>query len=120
MVRWNEGLIAATVQETDLAGHAQDVDRYAQKIMEVDRALSVILERLSDEDLLILSADHGNDPTIGHSGHTREKTFLLAYGKSLQDEMSGSGTLCPILGQPLPIFFCAPPENGKSFYPLIR
>jgi phosphopentomutase len=115
-----EGLIAATVQETDLAGHAQDVGRYAQKIMEVDKALAVILERMSEEDLLIISADHGNDPTIGHSGHTREKTFLLAYGKSLQGRDVGERDTLSDIAATIAQFFSVPrPENGNSFYPLL-
>lgn len=120
MVSVDRGLIAATVQETDLAGHAQDVDRYAQKIMEVDRALSIVLERLSDEDLLILSADHGNDPTIGHSQHTREKTFLLAYGKSFTSTDVGERDSLSDIGATVAEFFSVrQPENGKSFYPLL-
>src|SRR5690606_13800972 len=89
MVSVDRGLIAATVQETDLAGHAQDVDRYAQKNMEVDRALSTVLERLSDEDLLILRADHGKDPTSGQSQHTSAKTCLQAYGRSITSTGAG-------------------------------
>lgn len=116
-----EGLIAATVQETDLAGHAQDVDRYAQKIMEVDKALSVILKGMSEEDLLMISADHGNDPTIGHSGHTREKTFLLAYGKSLRGgDVGERDTLSDIAATVADFFSVPPPENGSSFYSLIQ
>lgn len=78
-----EGLIAATVQETDLAGHAEDVNRYAGLITLVDKYLGQILEKMTEEDIILISADHGNDPTIGHSQHTREKTFILAYSKKM-------------------------------------
>ncbi|GAU75483.1 phosphopentomutase [Fusibacter sp. 3D3] len=77
----SSGLIAATVQETDLAGHAQDVNLYANLIEQVDEGIGKIIEKMTCEDLLIISADHGNDPCALHSQHTRENTFLLAYQK---------------------------------------
>ena len=76
------GFVAATVQETDLCGHTQDIERYAAKINTVDAYLGILLERMMEDDLLIITADHGNDPTIGHNHHTREKVFLLAYIKN--------------------------------------
>ena len=89
--------------------------------MEVDKALSVILKGMSEEDLLMISADHGNDPTIGHSGHTREKTFLLAYGKSLRGgDVGERDTLSDIAATVADFFSVPPPENGSSFYSLIR
>ncbi len=51
--RMNEGLIAATVQETDLAGHAEDVSRYSEKLMIVDKYLEMIIEKMEKDDLLI-------------------------------------------------------------------
>jgi phosphopentomutase len=117
MGRVDEGLIAATVQETDLAGHAQNVGRYAAKIMEVDRALGDILARMTETDLLLLTADHGNDPTIGHSQHTREQTLLLAYGKNLSGMALGlRETLSDIAATIAEYFGVAPPENGTGFY----
>ncbi|WP_085522088.1 phosphopentomutase [Tuberibacillus sp. Marseille-P3662] len=113
----DEGLISATVQETDLAGHAENVERYAQKIMTVDRYLETILDNMTEEDLLIISADHGNDPTIGHSQHTREKTFLLAYGKKYHSSHLGEReTLSDIAATVTDFFNLDRPENGHSFY----
>lgn len=115
-----QGMIAATVQETDLAGHAQDANRYAEKIMCVDRYLQVIIDKMTDEDLLIISADHGNDPTIGHSQHTREKTFLLAYGKTLAPINLGErDTLSDIAATVTDFFDTGCPANGTSFYPAL-
>ncbi|OYD06815.1 phosphopentomutase [Paludifilum halophilum] len=112
-----QGLVAATVQETDLAGHAQDVDRYAYTIMQVDRYLKSVLEEMEHEDLLLISADHGNDPTIGHSQHTREKTFLLAYGKNQTAVSLGERSTLSDLAATLAQFFEVPsPENGTGFY----
>ena len=112
-----KGLIAATVQETDLSGHAQDVDRYASKIMEVDRALSKIVAMMTGNDLLIIAADHGNDPTIGHSQHTREAAFLLVYGKQLKSSDLGERkTLSDIAATIAEYCGVDFPENGTSFY----
>ncbi|MGF7087836.1 phosphopentomutase [Kroppenstedtia sanguinis] len=111
------GLIAATVQETDLAGHAEDVNRYAGKIMEVDRHLGLLLEQMGEEDLLLISADHGNDPTAGHSQHTREKTFILAYQpKSPATFLGHRSTLSDIAATLSQFFRVPPPENGTGFY----
>lgn len=75
----SSGLIAATVQETDLAGHAEDAARSFRVLQEVDAWLAQFLPTLSDECLFILTADHGNDPTYG-SHHTREYVPVLTYG----------------------------------------
>lgn len=75
-----EGLIAVNIQETDLAGHRQDPQRWAERLELSDRGLGKILSLLGPEDLLIVLGDHGNDPTIGHEFHTREYVPILAAG----------------------------------------
>lgn len=65
-------LVVANVQQTDLAGHQQDVGQYADLLEQVDRGLVELTAGLSGEDLLVVTGDHGNDPTIGHGYHTRE------------------------------------------------
>ncbi|MCG8640169.1 MAG: phosphopentomutase, partial [Desulfobacterales bacterium] len=116
-----DGLIAATVQETDLAGHAEDVELYMSKIMLVDKFLTILLEKMTNDDLLIISADHGNDPTVGHSQHTREKTFLLVYGKKLKSTNLGErATLSDIAATLADYFNVKYPENGQSFYGLLE
>ena len=54
-----------------------------------DEKLEILLENLKDDDLLIITADHGNDPTYTGTDHTREKVPFLAYSKS----MEGNGRL---------------------------
>lgn len=116
-----EGLIAATVQETDLAGHAEDVELYSKKIMVVDKYLGNIIENMTKDDLLIISADHGNDPTIGHSQHTREKTFLIVYGKELSSRYLGEReTLSDIAATIAEYFDVEYPQNGQSFYGVLK
>ncbi|MCM3739745.1 phosphopentomutase [Oceanobacillus luteolus] len=114
------GLIAATVQETDLAGHAQNPKRYANRIELVDYYLTSLLNKMTDQDLLIMSADHGNDPTIGHNQHTREKTFLLAYQKKAKSAfLDERKTLSDIAATGADFLQLNKPENGTSFLSLM-
>jgi phosphopentomutase len=75
------GLVAATVQETDLAGHAGDAARFGAILETVDRQLDTLLKELGTQDVLIVCADHGNDPQVHAGQHTREQTPLLIYQK---------------------------------------
>ncbi len=116
-----EGVIAATVQETDLAGHAQDSARYASKLQIVDNYLSKLLQKIKPDDMLIITADHGNDPTIGHSQHTREKTLLLVYGKKLKPtDLGERNSLSDIAATIAEYFDLEKPENGTGFFEYIR
>lgn len=74
-----EGLIAATVQETDLAAHEGDLLRLASVLEEVDKGLGALLPEIAEGDVLIVCADHGNDPQKNVGLHTREETPLLIY-----------------------------------------
>lgn len=65
-------------------GHRRDVNGYARALEEVDAGLGRILEALGPEDLLMISADHGCDPTAPGSDHTREYVPILLYSPSLQ------------------------------------
>ncbi|MFI1826172.1 phosphopentomutase [Streptomyces sp. NPDC020412] len=71
------GLIVTNVQETDLAGHQQDTARYARLLEQIDAGLAELIPTLSPGDRLIVTGDHGNDPTIGHAYHTREYVPVL-------------------------------------------
>lgn len=72
-----------------LWGHRRDPDGYARELEKFDENLGVLLGLLKEDDLLILTADHGNDPTYTGTDHTREKVPFLAYSPSLK----GSGEL---------------------------
>lgn len=110
------GLIGANVQETDLAGHAIDAIKYAERLMTVDHYIKIVLERIRDQDMFIITGDHGNDPTIGHSHHTREKAVLLVYGKRLKTVALGERNTLSDIGATVADYFgIRKPENGKSF-----
>lgn len=66
-----------------LWGHRRDPQGYAQEIEKFDVNLGELLELLQKDDLLIITADHGNDPTYIGTDHTREKVPLLAYSPSM-------------------------------------
>lgn len=68
-----------------LWGHRRDPEGYAREIEKFDVNLGKLLELLRDDDLLIITADHGNDPTYTGTDHTREKVPFLAYSPSMQD-----------------------------------
>lgn len=74
-------LIFANFVEFDsLYGHRRDVSGYARALEWFDRALAALLTQLKPDDLLILTADHGNDPTWPGTDHTRERVPVLCYG----------------------------------------
>ena len=85
-----EGLCFVNLVDFDaLWGHRRDVNGYAQEIEKFDVKLGELLELLNEDDLVIITADHGNDPTHVGTDHTRERVPFIAYSPS----MKGSGKL---------------------------
>ena len=77
-------LIFTNLVDTDmLYGHRNDASGYGKAIEEVDEYLAKILPEMQDEDVLFVTADHGCDPTVPGTDHTREMVPLLIYGKSV-------------------------------------
>ncbi|MEQ1858588.1 MAG: phosphopentomutase [Chthoniobacteraceae bacterium] len=75
---FDEGLVFANLVDFDmLFGHRRDVAGYAQALAEFDAWLGTFLPQLDEDDLVILTADHGNDPTWRGTDHTREEVPLL-------------------------------------------
>jgi phosphopentomutase len=108
------GLIVANVQETDLAGHEQNVQRYGDVLRAVDRRLAGVLEMLRPEDLLIITADHGNDPTVGSSAHTREYVPVLTYGAGVEGELGTRETLADVGATLAGWLGCGPTPDGTD------
>ena len=76
------GLLFTNLVDFDMTyGHRNDVDGYANAISEFDYKIPEIIENLKEDDLLILTADHGCDPTTKGTDHTREQIPLIVYGK---------------------------------------
>ncbi|WP_098744174.1 phosphopentomutase [Paenibacillus sp. EZ-K15] len=83
------GVIFTNLVDFDsLYGHRRDPQGYAQALEQFDAGLPQLIERLTDEDLLILTADHGNDPTYQGTDHTREYVPLLVYSPALKQPRS--------------------------------
>ena len=80
-----EGLIFTNLVDFDsLYGHRRDPLGYGNAIEEFDRRLPEIMEAMTEEDILFICADHGNDPVHSGFDHTREYVPLLVYGKKLK------------------------------------
>lgn len=110
------GFICCNVQETDLAGHSQNVQRYAEKLAIADELIGDLIKTLNNDDILIVMADHGNDPIVGHSKHTREMVPLMITGKKVKKGTIGERETLSDVGATVAEFFNVhPPENGMSF-----
>ena len=99
-----------------LYGHRRDVEGYAAALEYFDRRLPELMGRLHDDDIMILCADHGCDPTWEGSDHTREHIPVLAYGHQVATGSIGKRETFADIGQSLAEFFDLPAmDYGTSF-----
>ena len=99
-----------------LYGHRRDVEGYAQALEYFDGRLPELIDRLEDDDILIITADHGCDPTWPGTDHTREHIPVLVYGNRIGTGSLGRRRSFADIGQSLATFFgLAPMKYGKSF-----
>lgn len=111
------GLIFANLVDFDmLYGHRRDPEGYAKALEHFDVRLLEIIDAMKEDDLLILTADHGNDPTKEGSDHTREYAPLLVYGKAAKTgvNLGTRGSLSDI-GQTIAENFGVTIADGDSF-----
>lgn len=81
-----EGLCFVNLVDFDmLYGHRNDVGGYAEALSFFDKSLEKILKKLRDDDILIITADHGCDPTTSSTDHSREYTPMIIYGKNIKN-----------------------------------
>ena len=66
-------------------GHRRNAIGYGQAIESFDNQLKILIDELKDDDLLMVTADHGNDPTYKGTDHTREQVPLVIYSKQFKD-----------------------------------
>lgn len=110
------GFVCVNVQETDLAGHREDAELYARRLETADAGIAALEALLGPEDLMIVAADHGNDPTIGHAKHTREKTPLLVAGPAARPGFVGErASLADIGATVADCLGAAAPQSGSSY-----
>lgn len=80
------GLVFVNLVDFDAVfGHRRNPQGYGEAIVEFDTQLTDLLRELKEDDLLMITADHGNDPTYKGTDHTRENVPLIIYSKSLND-----------------------------------
>jgi len=110
------GLIFATFVDFDMLwGHRNDVEGFAKGLMEFDRWLPSCMEKLKENDLLIITADHGNDPTTPSTDHSREYVPILITGKMIKQGINLKTRNMSDLARTLADYFKVEIENGRSF-----
>jgi phosphopentomutase len=118
----NKGLIFTNLVDFDSKfGHRRNVEGYKNAIEELDARIPEIIESMKDEDILILTADHGNDPTYKGTDHTREYVPILVYGKNVKSgvNLGIRKTFSDIGATVADILEADFPKNGESFKDLI-
>lgn len=116
-----DSVFLVNVQETDLAGHKEDCEWYKDVLEEADQFISKFIKELGEDDILIITADHGNDPTIGHSNHTREQTPILIVGAKVNAVSIGTrDTMADIAATMAGYMGISAPEFGESFLQEIK
>ena len=104
-----------------LYGHRRNVVGYHDALVEFDSDLKILMNNLNDDDLLIITADHGNDPTWTGTDHTREYVPLLVYSKSLnKGDLGIRSTFADIGATISENFNVLAPKIGKSFLKEIK
>lgn len=98
-------------------GHRRDPIGYGEALEEFDRRLPEVLEALTEDDLLMITADHGNDPTFPGTDHTREFVPLIVYSPRFNQaaELPLRETFADIAATVAENFNVAAPKFGKSF-----
>ncbi|MCP4632896.1 MAG: phosphopentomutase [candidate division Zixibacteria bacterium] len=121
--KYPEGLIFANFVDFDMLwGHRNNFEAFAGGLEDFDRQLPSLLEKLEESDVLMITADHGCDPTTTSTDHSREYVPLLVYGKSIKQGVDlGIRKTFSDLGATIAEIFAAErPTWGKSFYESIR
>jgi phosphopentomutase len=113
-----EGLLFVNLVEFDMIyGHRNDPQGYAAALQAFDRRLPEIQALMRDDDIAIISADHGVDPTTPSTDHSREYVPLLVFGKQVRPNINlGTRKTFSDVGATIAeIFSLEKPEFGESF-----
>jgi phosphopentomutase len=113
----SKGLIFTNLVDFDmLYGHRRDTEGYAKALEHFDTRLPEILDAMRADDLFVITADHGNDPTKEGSDHTREYAPLLVHGKSAHQGVNlGTRESLADIGQTIADNFGLKLKDGTSF-----
>lgn len=118
------GLCFVNLVDFDMKyGHRNDVFGYANAMTEFDKKLALFLAKMRDDDILIITADHGCDPSTPSTDHSREYTPMLIYGKNIKQGVNlfTRPTFADISATVLD-YFNVPQEDtaGTSFLPQVK
>ena len=117
----SRGLIFSNLVDFDmLYGHRRDTEGFANALEHFDKRLPEIEAAMKEDDVIIITADHGNDPTFPGSDHTREYAPLLVYGKSARAVNLGTRDSLADIGQTIAQNFGLRLASGKSFLRELR
>jgi len=122
MAEIQRGFIFTNLVDFDTQyGHRNDVDGYARNLERFDQRLLRLLPQLRDDDLLIVTADHGNDPTTASTDHSREYVPLIVTGRHVRNGVDlGTRSTFADVGQTLAeAFGVGRLAHGTSFLPQI-
>jgi len=113
----SRGLVFSNLVDFDmLYGHRRDTEGYATALEHFDSRLPEIESMMHDDDLMMITADHGNDPTFPGSDHTREYAPLLVYGKTTRAGVNlGTRSSLADIGQTIAENFGLQLTAGESF-----
>ena len=103
-------------------GHRRDPEGYAKELEDFDKKLGVLLSVLRDDDILMITADHGNDPTWSGSDHTREMVPILIYSKDFKEskELDDSDSFAAVGATIAEAFAIPNPPIGKSLLAYLK
>ncbi len=112
-----EGLLFANLVDFDMVyGHRNDAAGYGHALERFDAQLALLLPQMTDRDILFIVADHGCDPTIPHTDHTREYVPLLAFGSKVRPVPLGARETFADLGATVACLLKVPrPDAGTGF-----
>lgn len=114
----SKGLIFTNIVDFDmLYGHRNNVEGYSEALEYFDSKLPEIMNNLKNDDILIITADHGNDPTTPSTDHSREYIPILVYGKQIKENINLQirKTYSDISATILDLLNLSKLENGTSF-----
>lgn len=114
----SKGLIFTNLVDFDmLYGHRNNIEGYARALEYFDQKLPEIMQNLKDTDILIITADHGNDPSTPSTDHSREYVPVLIYGKQIKENVNLGirETFADVSATVLDILGLEKLKNGKSF-----
>jgi phosphopentomutase len=119
----SRGLLMANLVEFDMTwGHRNDMAGFYQGLRDFDAWLPGLLKTMTKDDLLFITADHGNDPTTPSTDHSREYVPLLVYGPGIKSaiDLGPRKSFSDIAATLAEMFGITSTGQGTSFWPQVR